>query len=81
VYRFQKEDWHHGAFVKALLDALSDPTADTGRTGIISTSGLAQYVVARVAALTGGLQHPGIEIRFERPLFSMSQAISSTTSR
>jgi uncharacterized caspase-like protein len=38
-----KEDplWQHGAFTKALLDAMTDPAADINRTGLINTTGLA----------------------------------------
>ena len=77
-----QEEWHHSAFAKALLEALRDPNAaDTGRTGIISTLALFEYVRGRVVALTDGRQHPGAEIRFDRPLFSISQATIGTTSR
>jgi hypothetical protein len=76
-----KEEWHHGAFAKAFMDALSDPNADADRTGIITTLGLAQYLVARIPTLTGGMQNPGVEIRFDRPLFAISQPSSSSISR
>ena len=65
--------WQHGAFTKALLDALSDPAADINRNGLISTTGLVRYVTNRVLALTNGKQHPGLEARFEATLFAVQR--------
>lgn len=62
--------WGHGAFTKALLDALNDPAADLDRTGLISTTGLARYVAQQVPSLTGGAQTPGIEVRYEGTVFA-----------
>lgn len=61
---------HSGAFTKALLDALTDPAADPDRRGLISASGLAQYVATRVSSLTGGAQTPGVETRFDDTVFA-----------
>jgi len=62
--------WEHGAFTKALLDAFNDPTADINHNSLISTNGLAAYLTAHVASLTGGAQTPGMEIRYDTTLFA-----------
>ena len=64
------EAWQHGAFTKALLDAFDDPAADVSRNGLISTIGLANYLVERVRTLTAGKQTPGIKINFLTTLFA-----------
>jgi hypothetical protein len=63
--------WGHGAFTKALLDALNDPTADTNRTGLINATGLANYVAGHVASLTEGKQTPDMEVRFGSTVFAV----------
>jgi WD40 repeat protein len=60
--------WGNGAFTKALLEALGG-AADTNNDGLISMSELTDYLSARVAALTGGQQHVGLEQGFQRQLF------------
>jgi WD40 repeat protein len=62
--------WEHGAFTKALLDAFNDPTADINHNSLISTNGLAAYLTAHVASLTGWAQTPGMEIRYDTTLFA-----------
>ncbi len=62
--------WQHGAFTKALLDALAAPNADREHSGLLSTADLAHYVAARVATLTGGKQTSNIEIRFDSTVFA-----------
>jgi WD40 repeat protein len=66
----ENDTWQHGAFTKALLDAFNDPAADINRNGLISTTGLANYLAKRVPTLTGGTQTPGMEIRFDTTLFA-----------
>ena len=60
--------WQHGAFTRALLDALNDPTADADRVGLINANALAHYVARHVASLTRGraiipanINHPELE--------------------
>jgi hypothetical protein len=67
---FEDPSWEHGAFTKALLDALSDPAADLDRNGLISVIGLTKYLTSRVPELTGGRQNPGFEVRFDGTLFA-----------
>jgi hypothetical protein len=52
-----REDWGHGAFTKALLEALSGQ-ADTDKNGSITFRELRDYVPDRVTALTDNRQHP-----------------------
>ena len=67
----EADGWQHGAFTKALLDAMSDPAADINRTGLINATGLANYVAGRVASLTGGKQTPDMEVRFGSTVFAV----------
>jgi hypothetical protein len=66
----ERDTWQHGAFTKALLDAFNDPAADINHNGLISTTGLANYLMKRVPDLTDGRQTPGIELRFDTTLFA-----------
>jgi WD40 repeat protein len=64
--------WEHGAFTKVLMEALSDPAADTDRNGLINPTGLAHYLAVRVRSLTGGNQTPGIELRYDGTVFAIA---------
>ena len=66
----ERDTWQHGAFTKALLDALDDPAADINHNGLISTTGLANYLMKHVPELTDGQQTPGMEVRFDTTLFA-----------
>ena len=52
-----REDWGHGAFTKALLEALAGG-ADADQNGSLTFRELRDYVPDRVTALTEGRQHP-----------------------
>ncbi len=53
----ERDEWGHGAFTKAILDAFAG-AADTNKDQLISFHELKDYVTARVTALTGNRQHP-----------------------
>jgi uncharacterized caspase-like protein len=67
----EDEAWQHGAFTRALLDALNDPAADVDRIGLINANALAYYVARRVSSLTGGKQKPAMEVRFDTTVFAV----------
>jgi uncharacterized caspase-like protein len=67
----ESDAWQHGAFTRALLDALSDPSADPDRIGLINANALAHYVARHVSSLTEGKQTPGMEVRFDTTIFSV----------
>ena len=67
----EDEEWQHGAFTRAVLDALNDPAADVDRIGLINANALAHYVARRVASLTGGKQTPEMEVRFDTTVFAV----------
>jgi hypothetical protein len=69
----ESEAWQHGAFTRALLDALNDPDADLDRNGLISTNGLARFVNTRVHTLTEGAQTPAMEVRYQGTLFAVTR--------
>ncbi|MHB9024284.1 MAG: WD40 domain-containing protein [Armatimonadota bacterium] len=53
----ERADWGHGAFTKALLEALAGQ-ADTDKDGRLTFQELKDYVPDRVAVLTDYRQHP-----------------------
>ena len=66
----EDEKWQHGAFSKALLDALgSGDEIDTDRNGVISMAELTAYLAKHLDELTGGDQLLGLEQRFQGDLF------------
>jgi uncharacterized caspase-like protein len=67
----EDDAWQHGAFTRALLDALNDPAADADRIGLINPNALAHYVARHVASLTGGKQTPDMEVRFDTTVFAV----------
>jgi WD40 repeat protein len=50
--------WGHGAFTKAILDAMDDPSSDLNRDGYLSITELDYQISERVKKLTEGKQHP-----------------------
>ena len=59
----EDEKWQrHGAFAKALLDALSN---ESGHKRVISTGELSAYMRRRLSQLTNGEQKLGVTLNFE----------------
>ena len=54
---FERDEWGHGAFTKAILDAFAGQ-ADADKDGQITFQELKDYVISRVEELTKGRQHP-----------------------
>jgi uncharacterized caspase-like protein len=54
----EKDSWQHGAFTKALIEALGEGKADLMHKGRITTALLDAYLSERVKQLTDGEQHP-----------------------
>jgi len=54
----ESDEWHNGAFTKALIEGLTLGKADLLGQGSITLSQLDAFVVSRVKELTGGTQHP-----------------------
>jgi hypothetical protein len=67
----EDDAWQHGAFTRALLDALNDPAADTDHVGLINATALAHYVARDVSSLTGGKQNSAMEVRFDTTVFTV----------
>jgi uncharacterized caspase-like protein len=67
----EDEKWGgHGAFTKALLDALSaTDEIDLDHNGVISMSELTTYIDKHLKALTNGDQQLGLDQRFQGDLF------------
>ncbi|MCA9268435.1 MAG: caspase family protein [Planctomycetales bacterium] len=57
----EDDQWRHGAFTKAFIDALGDAAADVNRDGYISVNELDLQLSDRVKQLTAGRQHPVTE--------------------
>ena len=62
--------WGHGAFTKAVLEALG-ADGDENNDGLLGATELARYVDRRVRNLTGGAQSPAMEVRFDGTLFAV----------
>jgi uncharacterized caspase-like protein len=66
----EDEKWGHGAFTKALLDALSaSDDIDTNHDGVISMSELTAYIEKHLNQLTDGDQQLGLDQRFQGDIF------------
>jgi WD40 repeat protein len=66
----EDEKWGHGAFTKALLDALSaSDDIDTNHDGVISMSELTAYIEKHLKQLTDGDQQLGLDQRFQGDIF------------
>jgi WD40 repeat protein len=61
---------NNGAFTHALLDGL-DGGADRDGNGLVTVEELRHYVIDRVKALTGGLQHPNAMRPSDIPDFAL----------
>ena len=58
-HAWENDQWdRHGAFTKALIEAIGEGKASTDGTGRITTTMLDLYVEERVKELTKGAQHP-----------------------
>lgn len=58
---FEKDEWKHGAFTKAILDVLGDKKADVSPStgdGLVSSVELALGVTDKVSTMTGDKQNP-----------------------
>lgn len=57
-FSLENPEWEHGAFTKAVLEALEQGKADYSNDGLVHLRELDLYVAERVEALTNGEQHP-----------------------
>ncbi len=57
-FSIEREEWGHGAFTKALIEAIGEGKATIGSTHEITTASLDAYLSQRVKELTNGAQHP-----------------------
>jgi uncharacterized caspase-like protein len=70
--KLSREDkkWGHGAFTKALLNALSGSGGvDTNHDGVISMSELTAYIEKHLTELTDGDRQLGLGQRFQGDTF------------
>jgi uncharacterized caspase-like protein len=66
----EDEKWGHGAFTKAMLDALSaSDDVDTNHDGVISMSELTAYIQKHLSELTDADQQLGLDQRFQGDIF------------
>ena len=56
-FSIEGKEWGHGAFTKALLDAMAGK-GDYDNDGFLHLSELTTYVQRTVPKMTGGAQHP-----------------------
>ncbi len=62
----------HGAFIKALIEAIQQNKADYNKNGVIEIKELDLFVTMRVKELTRGTQHPTTEIPITLPNFPVA---------
>jgi WD40 repeat protein len=55
----EDKDWQNGAFTKAFVEALSDPSVDANNNNVISMSELTDYLERRLPELTNQAQQLG----------------------
>ena len=61
----------HGAFTKTVIEALAE--ADMSHAGWISATELAHYFSIHVPLITDDQQHPGMDVRYDTPLFAVTR--------
>lgn len=54
---FERAEWGHGAFTKAVLDGLRGK-ADPYNRGVVTVTALLDYVAQTVSSMTSGRQNP-----------------------
>jgi uncharacterized caspase-like protein len=69
---YESEQWKHGAFTQALLEGLAGK-ADYDRDRFVFVRELELYLNRRVPGLTGGRQHPTIDLPLSVPNIPLSQ--------
>jgi len=72
-FSYERADWGHGAFTKALIEGLGGK-ADLLHKGTITTSSLDTFLADRVKELTGGQQHPVMNRPKTVPDFPIARA-------
>lgn len=70
-YSYEKSEWGHGAFTKALLEAIKEGKADYNKDGEISIKEIDLYITNRVKELTKGKQKPTTLISDSIPDFTI----------
>ena len=57
-FALESPAWKNGVFTYAVLDGLENKRIPAAASGRVTVSGLRDYVIARVPALTNGWQTP-----------------------
>jgi len=68
-YSYERDEWGHGAFTKALIEGLKDAKADYSRDNSVSIKEIDLYITNRVKELTDGKQKPTTKIPDSIPDF------------
>jgi uncharacterized caspase-like protein len=70
-YSYEKSEWGHGAFTKALIEGIDEGKADYNKNGEISIKEIDLYITHRVKNLTNGKQKPTTVISESIPDFTI----------
>ena len=70
-YSYERDEWGHGAFTKALLEGISDAKADFNNDGMVTIKEIDLYMTQRVKTLTDGRQKPTTKIPDSIPDFAI----------
>ena len=78
----ERDDWGHGAFSKALIEALTgEADGSTYREGQVTVSLLDAWIEARVNTLTQNHQHPIYRRPWAVPDFAVAELARTSISR
>ena len=69
----ERDDWHNGAFTKAVVEGIELGQADLFKDGFITTQNLGTFVAHRVNSLTSGQQNPVMQRPPEEPDFAIAE--------
>ena len=68
-YSYERKEWGHGAFTKAIIEGLQQAKADFDKDNLLSIKELDLYITNRVKQLTEGKQKPTTIIPVSMPDF------------
>ncbi len=73
-YSYEKDEWGHGAFTKALLEGIGDGKADyPPKNGTVTIKEIDLYITERVKTLTDGKQKPTTKMPDSIPNFAIGE--------
>ena len=78
-YSYERKEWGHGAFTKAIIEGLQQAKADFDKDNLLSIKELDLYITNRVKQLTEGKQKPTTIIPVSMPDFPIINLLFQRT--